>query len=251
MGAMSIFSGILILFFVKEPERQTALDAADVGRFKLSDAAILFKTPTILLLAVNLLFVTSLVLFAFFVTYFVDVRGWTNADAVLLYTTFFAGFGISSFLGGFLGDRFDKRFGPKGRVMLMQLYLAAFAVMSYVALQIDWGQGIALYVVLFLFGLIGSIGFSGCVLPMVSAVVPPQMSATAFAVLFSLVQGLFAALMSLALGYLAQTFGLQNVMLWMVTVPYAINAVFWFVFYRVYPRDVAAQQARQTAHASV
>ncbi len=57
--------------------------------------------------------------------------------------------------------------------------------------------------------------------------------------------------MSLALGYLAQTFGLQNVMLWMVTVPYAINAVFWFVFYRVYPRDVAAQQACQTAHASV
>jgi MFS family permease len=251
MGGMSIFSGILILLFVKEPQRQTALDAADSGRFNLRDAAILFKTPTILLLAVNLLFITSLVLFAFFVTYFVDVRGWTNASAVLLYTTFFTGFGISSFLGGFLGDRFDKRYGPRGRIMLMQLYLIAFAVMSFVALQIDWGQGIALYVVLFLFGLVGSIGFSGCVLPMVSAVVPPQMSATAFALLFSLVQGLISALLSLALGYLAQTFGLQSVMLWMVTVPYALNAVFWFLFYRVYPKDVAAQQARHAGHIAV
>jgi MFS family permease len=71
MGGMSILSGILILLFVKEPKRQTALDAADVGRFNLRDATLLFKTPTILLLAVNLLFITSLVLFAFFVTYFV------------------------------------------------------------------------------------------------------------------------------------------------------------------------------------
>ncbi len=85
---------------------------------------------------------------------------------------------------------------------------------------------------------------------MVSAVVPPQMSATAFAVLFSLVQGLIAAVLSLVLGDLAQRFGLQNVMFWMVTVPYAVNAVFWFVFYRAYPRDVAAQQARNAAQVS-
>jgi hypothetical protein len=26
-------------------------------------------------------------------------------------------------------------------------------------------------------------------------------------------------------------------MLGLVTIPYAINAVFWFVFYKVYPRD--------------
>ncbi len=226
MGGMSILSGFMILFMVKEPERKTALDDAEVGRFKLRDAAIIFKTPTILLLAVNLLFVTSLVLFAFFVTYFVDVRGWETASAAVLYTVFFGGFAVSSMLGGFLGDLFDKRFGPRGRVMLMQLYLATFAVMSFVALQVDWGRGITLYVILFLFGLIGSIGFSGCVLPMVSAVVPPQLSATAFAVLFSLVQGLFSALLSLGLGYMAEVWGLPTVMFWMVTVPYAINALF-------------------------
>jgi MFS family permease len=247
MGGLSLLSGILILLFVKEPPRRTVSEGAELAQFKLRDVIALFKTPTFLLLAGMLPFVTSLVLFAFFVTYFVDVRGWQTADAAILFTVFMAGFTVSSFLGGFLGDRFDKRFGPNGRVLLMQLYLLVFAVMSYLALQLDWGRGPLLYVIVFLFGLIGSIGFSGVVLPMVSAIVPPELSATAFALLFSLIQGLISAVLSLALGYLAQTYGLQSVMLWMVTVPYLINAAYWFLFYRFYPRDVAARQARLRA----
>jgi MFS family permease len=251
MGGMSILSGILITLFVKEPKRQTSIsNDPEVGRFKLRDAAIIFKIPTILLLAGMLPLVTSLVLFAFFVTYYVDVRGWTTAEAAILFTVFMAGFTVSSLLGGFLGDWFDRRFGPNGRVMLMQLYLAAFAMMSFVAMQVDWGRSFMLYVILFLFGLIGSIGFSGVVLPMVSAVVPPALSATAFAVLFSLVQGLVSALMSLALGFAAQAWGLQNVMFWLITVPYVVNTLYWFLFYRFYPKDVAAQQARASALAA-
>ncbi len=244
MGGISLLSGILILLFVTEPEKRTLSEAEELKQFRLRDVAILFKTPSFLLLAGMLPLVTSLVLFAFFVTYLVDVRGWQTAEAAILYTVFMAGFAVSSFFGGFLGDRFDKRFGPNGRVMLMQAYLLTFAVMSYLALQIDWGRGIVLYVVLFLFGLIGSIGFSGCVLPMVSAIVPKELSATAFALLFSFIQGLISALLSLALGFLAKTYGLQNVMFWMVTVPYLINAAYWFLFYRFYARDVARQQAK-------
>ncbi|MCE7985439.1 MAG: MFS transporter [Caldilinea sp. CFX5] len=248
MGAMSVFSGLLILLLVKEPQRKHTLAAdPDLGGFKWADALLLFKTRTVLLLAGNLLFITSLVLFAFFVTYFVDVRGWATADAVMLFTTFMAGFTLSSFLGGILGDWFDQRYGPKGRIILMQLYLAAFALFSFAALQIDWGHGLVLYVVLFLFGLIGSIGFSGVVLPMVAAVVPQELSATAFAVLFALIQGLISALLTLALGYAAKAWGLQTVMFWLITVPYAVNALYWFLFYRVYPQDVAAMQARRTA----
>ncbi len=247
MGGISLLSGLLILFFVKEPERRSTTSDAELGKFKLSEIKTLVKTPTVLLLAGMLPLVTSLVLFAFFVTYFVDVRGWKTADAAILYTVFMAGFAVSSVLGGLVGDWFDKRYGPNGRVMLMQVYLVAFAAMSFLALQIDWGHGILLYGVLFLFGLIGSVGFSGVVLPMVSAVVPPELSATAFALLFSLVQGLISALMSLALGYLAKTYGLQTVMFWLVTIPYLLNAAYWFLFYRVYPKDVAAQQARVAA----
>jgi hypothetical protein len=131
--------------------------------------------------------------------------------------------------------------------MLMQLYLVAFSAMSFVALQIDWGKGPLAYVIMFLFGLVGSIGFSGCVLPMVSAVVPAAASATAFALLFSLIQGLISAVMSLYVGAAGQALGLAPVLFWLVTVPYAVNAVFWFVFYRFYPRDVARQNAVRAA----
>jgi hypothetical protein len=56
----------------------------------------------------------------------------------------------------------------------MQLYLAAFAVMSFLAMQVDWGSHAVDYGIWLVFGLFASIGFSGCVLPMVSNVVLPQ-----------------------------------------------------------------------------
>jgi MFS family permease len=249
MGGISLLSGILILLFVEEPKKKTASEAEELAAFKVADIVTLVRIPSFLLLAGMLPFVTSLVLFAFFVTYFVNVRGWETAGAAILYTTFMAGFSISSFIGGALGDYLDRKFGPNGRIALMQVYLVVFSFFSYLGLQIDWGFGPAVYVVTFLFGLIGSIGFSGVVLPMVSAIAPKELSATAFALLFSLVQGFLSAVLSLALGYLAQTYGLQNVLFWMVTVPYAVNAVYWFLFYPFYGRDVARQQARNAEKA--
>ncbi len=247
MGLLSVLSGVLILLLVHEPKRVVAEGAKDEGKFEMSKVVELMNIPTIRLLAGMLILVTSLVLFSFFVTYFVDIRGWTTPQAAILYTVFMGGFAISSFIGGLLGDWFDKRMGSKGRIVLMQVYLIGFAILSYLAMQIDWGHGIALYIVLFLFGLWGSIGFSGVVLPMVSAVVPVEVSATAFALLFSLIQGFFSAVITLSVGFIAERIGLEAVMFWMVTVPYAINAVYWFLFYKYYPADVARQKARLAA----
>ena len=96
------------------------------------------------------------------------------------------------------------------------------------------------YVIWFLTGLVFSIGFSGCVQPMLASVVPSELAGTAFALLFALIQGLISALLSLLMGFLAERFGLQVVMFWMVSVPYLLNALYWFLFYTPYPRDVAA-----------
>ncbi|MBN1658292.1 MAG: hypothetical protein JXA93_07825 [Anaerolineae bacterium] len=130
----------------------------------------------------------------------------------------------------------------------MQLYLVAFAVMTYLMMQIDWGRGPMVWIVVFLAGLVGSIGFSGCVLPMVGAVVEPKYAATAFALLFSFVQGAITATLLLLIGPLVEALGsLQSVMLWLVSVLYAINAVFWFLFYKPYPKDVERARARIAA----
>ena len=246
MGALSVLSGVLIWFLVDEPSRAQAADGQPTESFRWADAGTLFKTPSFVLMAGMLPLVTSLVFGAFFVTYFVEVRGWSTPNSALLYTAFSGGWAVSSLIGGFLGDLFERRMGPNGRVLLMQIYLLSFSALTFVFMQIDWGVGAALYVIAFLTGLVGSVGFSGCVLPMVSSIVPPALSATAFALLFSLIQGCFSAVLSLAMGNLAAAYGLQRMMFWLVTVPYAVNAVYWFLFYPFYPRDRAAMAGGAT-----
>jgi MFS family permease len=246
MGGISVLSGVLILLLVPKPAQKTVsvTDDPESGVFKLSDAGRLFKIPTVTLLALMLPMVTSLILLAFYATFVVDARGFTVVEGTYVMAVFSVGAMLSAFLGGFLGDLFARRFGPKGRIILMQIYLVAFAAVVFVTTQIDFGSKGAQYGLTFLMGLVFSIGFSGCVLPMVSTVVPRQLSATAFAMLFSLIQGGLTAVLSLLMGQLANVLGLSQTFLYVVVVPYLINAAFWFLFYRVYPRDVALQEQR-------
>jgi len=44
--------------------------------------------------------------------------------------------------------------------------------------------------------------------------------------LFFFLQGMFTEVLSLVSGPLADCTGLQNLMLWIVTVPYAVNALY-------------------------
>lgn len=264
MGAIGVLGGILTWMFATDPRKAGGIAATATAdepapatgkeeKFKLSDVPRLMAIPTVALLAVQLIFITSLVLFAFQVVFLVDVRKYSTQEATIVTSIFFLGFTFSSLMGGFLGDWFAGKYPRTGRVTLMQLYLIAFAVMSFLAMQVDWSSKVVEYATWLIFGLFGSIGFSGAVLPMVSSVVMPQYRSTAFALLFSFVQGALAAIISIFLGELGQRFGLRPVMFWLVTVPYAINAVFWFVFYRTYPRDqerLRQELAGEQAHAS-
>lgn len=249
MGGISVLSGILILLFVHEPHKHTPVGEIDPDamKFNFTAAVGLLRTKTILFMAVQVVLTTSLVLFAFLITFFVDERGWTTADAALLMSVYLLGAVISGLVGGFLGDWFERRFGPRGRIIMMQGYLVGYAVSTLLMFQIDWGHGPAVYIALFITGLLSSIGHPGAVLPIVGSVVPKAVVATAYALIFSFVQGLFAALFSLAFGFLADALGLQTLMFWLISVPYAINAVLWTVMYRIYPKDYAAQKLRDDA----
>ncbi|MBC8041163.1 MAG: MFS transporter [Opitutaceae bacterium] len=258
MGALSVLSGVAILFWVDEPapspraaSKTAATDDLEPeapptpATFSWRDAMALWRIPTFRLLAGSVIFITSVVMMPFLVTFFVEVRGWETADANYLNGAFVGGWMLSSVLGGFLGDWFERRWQARGRVILMQLYLAMFSLFSFLVFQFDWGHGPLAFVMLFGLGLIGSIGFSGVVLPMVSHVVPSVSRATAFALLFSFLQGMFSGLLALAGGWIADRIGLQKLMLWVVTVPYAINAVYWTTLLRAYPRDRAAREVEE------
>jgi MFS family permease len=246
MGGLSLISGILLMIFLKEPPRRVVAGDPDAGKFKMSDIKEIAKIPSFWLMAIMLIFVTSLVFFAFMVTFFVTVRGWETSSAAILYTVFMAGFALGGLTGGALGDLFQRKFGDKGRVMFMQIYLVSWAVMIFLFTQIDWGvQTPISYVIAFLTGLIGSWGFSGSVLPMVGQMVEPQYAATTFALLFSFFQGLITAIYLLLIGPLVELLGgLDKVLLYMVVVPYVINALFWTLFYFTYPKDVRRRKER-------
>ncbi len=266
MGILSLISGILILIFVKEPKNVDAADRAELkaeaGMFKWADVPKLFKIPTLALMAPMLLLVTSLVLFGFMGQVWAQDLGFGVVNSSYLNTVFQIGSTLSALLGGFVADFFVKKMGPKGRVTLFQLYAVAFGIIIALTMYFaNWWDpdvsplpkgvqstndpSLLYYFMVFLMGLIFSIGFSGCVLPMVSTVCPKQLSATAFAVMFSLIQGGINVVYSLAVGIVADRIGsLQLTILIGVSVPYFLNAIYWFVFYKTYPKDLALQDKR-------
>ena len=265
MGVLSIVSGILILIFVNEPKKVEKENAdelkAEAGMFSLADAVKLFKIPTIALIAPMLLLVTSLVLFGFMGQVWARDMGFGVKNGSYLYTAFSIGATLSALLGGFLADAFVKKFGHKGRIMLFQIYAVLFGSIIAITMYfykvwtpgIQSGDGqqvlqdpsIVYYVLVFLMGLVFSIGFSGCVLPMVSSVCPKQLSATSFAVLFSLIQGGINVVYSLVLGNVSKAIGsLPLTILLLVSIPYFINAIYFFVFYKTYEKDVHLQAER-------
>lgn len=250
MGAVSILSGILILLWV--PNAKSGATSAvrtdpESGAFSFTDALKLFRIPTIALTVAMIPLVTSVAVLPFYSTFLVDVRGYSVPESTVIMAVHSVGIMFSAFIGGYLGDLFDRRLGAKGRVLLMQIYLVSFAVTVFLTTQLPFdGRGFV-YTASFVLGLVFSIGFSGCVLPMVSTVVPVQLSATAFAFLFSFVQGGIAALFAMFAGRIADSIGLTGTFLWFMTVPYLLNAVLWFGYYKVYPRDRAKQDARTAA----
>lgn len=265
MGVLSIISGILILIFVNEPKKVEKENAdelkAEAGMFSLADAVKLFKIPTIALIAPMLLLVTSLVLFGFMGQVWARDMGFGVKNGSYLYTAFSIGATLSALLGGFLADAFVRKFGHKGRIMLFQIYAVLFGSIIAITMYfykvwtpgIQSGDGqqvlqdpsIVYYVLVFLMGLVFSIGFSGCVLPMVSSVCPKQLSATSFAVLFSLIQGGINVVYSLVLGNVSKAIGsLPLTILLLVSIPYFINAIYFFVFYKTYEKDVHLQAER-------
>lgn len=246
MGLVSILSGLMILRWVPASAPVGGGNAPDRPRpaFRILDALALFRIPTIVLKAVMLPLVTSVAVLPFYSTFLVDVRGYEPWESVILLGVNTLGIAVSSVIGGRLGDRWDRRFGPRCRIMLMQIYLVVFAVTVAAVTQLPFdGRGFV-YPATLVMGLVFSIGFSGCVLPMITTVVPLQLGATTFSLLLSLVQGSVSAFLAIFAGEVAERIGLAGMFWWLMTVPFLLNAFLWIGFYRIYPRDRARQERR-------
>ena len=245
-GGMSVLSGILAWLGFKDPGRGAAepeLAAINaekresVNLFKWSEVRELFRVPTFTLMLVSRLLSGHLLMISFGVVYMVDVFGFENSQATLLFAPYVLSTVIGNFSGGWFSDRVNRRSPNAGRILVYQLIQVSFAVFAFFGLQFDWGSlwGFAPFFVAL--GFLQGLG-PGFTCPILISVTLPEMRSTAFALFVSVFEALAWAIYNLLGGFLGERFGLQPVFLAVLVVLMLVNALFIFTLYKPYPRDV-------------
>lgn len=247
-GGLSMLSGILIWVIFQDPGR----GASDPGNglestpATLTDFKRLFHVRSLVILFCQKILNAGLLVWSFGTVYMVDVFGFSNQEALLtLGIPLLLGSVVGNLLGGFLGDRVNHRYPASGRIALMQAAFLGSAGMSYLSMQIYWEHKVFFYLTFFIWGIFLNFG-TGVDRPMVAAVTPPELRATAFGLWMSSGDALASLFMASLAGWLGQLYGLRPVFLWLVTGVLLLRSVVWFSLYRPYARDIAHQNAHHS-----
>jgi hypothetical protein len=260
LGVFSVVSGLLVWFLVEEPVRGSAEpelagklteeNAASYG-VKLSHIPDMLRIPTIWVAIAQGLAgaMPWIVLGLFMITWLVNERDMNETTATIAFAAIVVGTAISNVLGGFLGDWADMRSPKYGRPAIGQASIIIGIPLTYILFTQteDWPFG-ALVVLAFITALFISWAGKGAKEPMIQAVTPPELRASAFAFIVFIENG-FTALAALVAGTLADSIGLTEAMVWMIPVPWTVCAAIFTLFYWTYPRDLAKMHTRMAQRA--
>ena len=250
MGIASVISGLVIAVFVKEPPRGAAEPELEDIIYQVEEAATRFtfrwkhvpdlvRLRTLWLFLLQGVFGTApwVVLGTFMITWLVDDRGYSEAQAPLIFAAIVVGTGLSNIVGGLLGDWADRWNSNYGRTVVGQLSVLSGVPTSYFLLQWEWSLG---QLVAFAFLTAFMVGWTGrgAKEPMMQAVVPPEQRGTAYALLYAFENGI-ASISVLIAGHLADRIGLTAMFFWMVTVAWLMCGIVWFGVYVVFPKEAA------------
>jgi len=254
-GSLSLLSGVLMWFLVKEPARGeseealTNVETSTVRQmesqypFALRKIPMLFRTPTLMIGLLDSFWGPSLWggLLTWGVTWLVDERGISHSIATYAVGTFSVGLGLGGFLGGRLGDWADNSNPRRGRLLVGHLALALSILVSYLLYRVVW-QGYLPYLLLYAaMGVLMQTLTSGAGEPVRMAVTPPEIRATA-STMDSIATGLVGITRSYLIGQIGLRIGLSAVLGWTVIGANALHALIWCSYYAVYPRDAARMQ---------
>jgi MFS family permease len=260
LGAFSVLSGLLVWLLVDEPVRGAAepelagkitAEAARQYRVKLSDVPKVLAIPTILVAIAQGLAGTMpwVVMGLYMITWLVRERGLEEQTATVAFAGIVVGTAISNVLGGFLGDMAEARSPKYGRAMVGQLSIFAGIPLTYVLFtQTENWPFPALVALCFGTALLISWAGKGSKEPMMQGVTPPELRASAFAMVTFIESG-FAALAALIAGSLADDIGLTRGLLWTIPFPWLICGALYSLFYWAYPRDSTRLRARMAERA--
>ncbi len=246
LGLTSVLSGLLIAILVKEPVRgasEPELEAvisetsSAQFRFKLAEVRELFHIKTVLVNFLQGIFMLTTInaLATFYVTWLVDDRGFSEADAPLFFGGVVVSLAIGNFVGGSVGDWAFRRWPKYGRAAVSQISIAiALPAMWYLFSYATDTPAILICSILAGFFLDWT--RRGAMQPMVQNAVRPELRATAMA-LTEFVNGAFASVVIILFGNFADQYGLSRTLL-------ILTSGFWLVaffvtplYYLVYPND--------------
>jgi len=246
LGLMSVLSGLVIAFLVKEPVRGAAEpelesvitdESAARFRFDLKGVRELLSVKTVLVNFLQGIFMLTTInaLATFYVTWLVDDRGFSESDAPLFFGAVVVALAAGNFVGGAVGDWAYQRWPKYGRAAVSQISIAiALPAMWYLFTQATTTQ--AILICSLVAGFFLDWTRRGAMQPMVQSAVRPELRSTAMA-LTEFVNGAFASVVIILFGNYADQFGLSSTLLILTCGFWAIAFLVTPLYYFVFPPD--------------
>ncbi len=262
LGGFSVLSGLFVWLFVKEPVRGAAepelagkITEEDAQKFgiEFSDIGKVLRIPTIWVAIAQGLAGSMpwVVMGSFLITWLINERNIPAEQATLVFAGIVLGTVFSNIIGGFLGDWADQKNPKYGRTIIGQVSIISGIPLTYLLLTrtASWPLW-AIMVLCFFTALMISWPGKGAKEPMMQAVTPPELRATAFSMTTFIESG-FAALVAIVAGSLGDKIGLTNAMIWTVPFPWVICAILFSLFYVTYPKDSAKLRQQMAERAEI
>jgi len=222
-----------------EPELEEVIteEAAAQFRFQIADVKQVLRSGTVWINFIQGIFVMTPIsaLAAFFVTWLVDDRGFSEADAPLMLGGVVISLAVGSLVGGLVADWADRRWQRYGRISVSVVSIVvAFPAIWYLLTQA------------FTFGpIIAAAVFAGFFLdwtrrgvkqPLVQNVIRPELRSTAMA-LTEFFQGAAASVIIILFGNFADRYGLTQTLLVLAAGFWAVALLVTIPYYFVYPPE--------------
>jgi MFS family permease len=246
LGLASILSGVLIAVLVRDPVRGGAEPeleeviteaAAAQFRFRVADVRQVLRSGTVWVNFIQGVFVITPInaLSVFFVTWLVDDRGFSEADAPLILGGVVISLAVGSLVGGLVADWADERWPRYGRIAVSQIsILVALPAIWYLLTGATEVLAIILSAVIAAFFLDWT--RRGVKQPLVQAVVRPELRSTAMA-LTEFFQGAVASVIIILFGGFADQFGLTQTLLVLACGFWVVALFVTIPYYFVYPPE--------------
>jgi MFS family permease len=252
LGITSMLSGLVIALLVRDPVRGGAEPeleevitetAAAQFRFRLPDVLEVLRSRTVWVNFIQGIFVMTPInaLAAFFVTWLVDDRGFSEADAPLIFGAIVISLAVGSLVGGMVADWAEWLSDRYGRIVVSQVSIAiALPAMWYLLTKAKELAPIIVFSSIAGFFLDWT--RRGVKQPLVQNVTRPELRATAMA-LTEFFQGAVASIVIILFGGFAVRFGLTQTLLVLACGFWAIGFLVTTAYYFVYPPE--AERLRQ------